>query len=62
MAGNEAKPHNSVVAVTDEIPRIELIDVEEITCSPAKKKTKLRTHNYGRRAARPGNQFCTMIA
>ena len=34
MAGNEAKPHNSVLAVTDEMPRTELIDVEEITCSP----------------------------
>ena len=40
---NEAEPHNSVPAVTDETLRTELIDVEEISCSPAKKKTKLDT-------------------
>ena len=40
---NETEPHHSVPAITDETPRTELIDVEEITCSPAKKKTKLDT-------------------
>lgn len=37
MAGNQAEPHNSVPAVTDEMPRTDLIDVEEITCIAAKK-------------------------
>ena len=33
MVQNEAEPHNSVPTVTDgEMPRIDLIDVEKITC------------------------------
>ena len=44
MAQNEAEPRNSVLTVTDgEMPRIDLIDVEKITCSPAKRKTKIDT-------------------
>ena len=44
MARNEAEPHNSVPTVTDDdMPKIDLIDVEKITCSPAKKKTKIDT-------------------
>ena len=41
MAQIEAEPHDPVPTVTDgEMSRIDLIDVEKITCSPAKKKTK----------------------
>ena len=46
MAQDEAEPCNSVLTVTDgEMPRIDLIDVEKITCSPAKKKTKIDTEH-----------------
>ena len=41
---NEVEPHDTVSTVTDgEMSRIDLIDVEKITCSPAKKKTKIDT-------------------
>ena len=43
-ARNETEPHDPVPTVTDgEMSRIDLIDVEKITCSPAKKKTKIDT-------------------
>lgn len=38
-----SKPHNSVLAASDVTPTTEVIDAENITCSPAKKKTKLDT-------------------
>ena len=41
MAENDAKPHNSVLGVSEVTQMTEVIDAEEITCSPAKKKTKL---------------------
>ena len=44
MARNEAEPCDPVPTVTDgEMSRIDLIDVEKFTCSPAKKKTKIDT-------------------
>ena len=46
MVRNEAEPHDPVPTVTDgEMSRIDLIDVEKITCSPAKKKTKIDTES-----------------
>ena len=43
MTDDDAKPRNSVLAASDVMPMKEVIDTEEITCSPAKKKTKLDT-------------------
>ena len=43
MAESEAKPSNSLSTVTDETLTTDVINVEEITCPPAKKKTKLDT-------------------
>ena len=45
MAENKAKPCNLLSTVTDEALTTDVIDVEEITCSPAKKKTKLDTEH-----------------
>ena len=61
MTNNDAKPHNSVLAASDVMPMIEVIDTEEITCSPAKKKTKLVTERIIM-GEEPGNQFCSTIA
>ena len=43
VTDDDAKPHNSVLAASDVTPMTEVIDAEKITCSPAKKKTKLDT-------------------
>ena len=43
VTDNDAKPHNSVLAASDVTPMTEVIDAEKITCSPAKKKTRLDT-------------------
>ena len=63
MAENEAKPHNSLLAVTYEMLTTDVIDVEEITCSLAKKKTKLDTECIIMGGAyRFRNQCCTTNA
>ena len=45
MTDDDANPHNSVLAASDVTPMTEVVDTEKITCSPAKKKTKLDTEH-----------------